>query len=99
MKAITILLAFLFFIISASIFNPVFAVTVSITNFSSTINDQPFTVTASVSGANAGTNYIRTDLYKEGTQNYFGQTYNGSDWYGGSDGKQYFPISIESGTP
>lgn len=45
-------------------------------------------------GASSGTNYIRVDLYKDGTQNYFGETYNGSDWYSGSDGKQYFPITI-----
>ena len=45
-------------------------------------------------GASSGTNYIRVDLYKDGTQNYFGETYNGNDWYSGSDGKQYFPITI-----
>jgi hypothetical protein len=75
----------------------VLAVTVSITNYPSTIQADPFTLTASVSGAATGTNYLRVDVYKEGTSNYFGETYNNSDWYSGSDGKQYLPITIQSG--
>ena len=41
-------------------------------------------------------NYLRVDLFKDGSFNYFGETFNGSDWYKGSDGKSYFPISIDS---
>lgn len=97
MKAIIFLIAFLLFL-SFPIFTPVLAVSVSITNFPANINDQPFTITASVSGAATGTNYLRIDLYKEGTQNYFGHTHNGSDWYSGSEGNLYFPINITSGS-
>jgi hypothetical protein len=76
---------------------PVLAVSVSIVNFPSVITADPFTITASISGAASGTNYIRVDLYKYGTQNYFGETYNGSDWYGGSNGKEYFSLDVQTG--
>jgi len=82
---------FLFFTQSA------FAVTTKITNFPSSITAGPFTISVSITGASAGTNYLRADLYKNGTQNYFGETYNGSVWYGSSDYKQYFQITIQSG--
>lgn len=75
----------------------VYAVNVSILSFPSTISSDAFTITASISGAATGTNYLRVDVYKDSTKNYFGETYNGSDWYSGSDGKQYFPITVQSG--
>lgn len=88
--------AFLFFSFS----QPVFAVTVSITSPSPpiAITNDAFTLTASISGASTGTNYLRVDIYKDGTVNYFGETFNNSDWYNGSDGKQYLPISVQSGS-
>lgn len=76
---------------------PVFAVTVSLSNIPSSLSDQPFTFNVSVSGAGAGTNYLRMDLFQVNTTNYFGETYNNNSWYGDSDGKQYFPITIISG--
>lgn len=94
MKAIIALVAFLLFLFCLPLTKSVFAVSVSITNFPSSITSDSFTVNVSVLGASSGTNFIRVDLYKDGTQNYFGETYNGSDWYSGSDGKQYFPITI-----
>ena len=72
------------------------AVTVTINSYTSSISSEIFNVEASVSGATNATNYLRVDLYKEGTNNYFGETYNGSDWYAGSDGKSYFPIQIQN---
>lgn len=96
MKAIIFLVAF---VLLSSIFcRSAFAVSVSITNFPSTITSDPFNITISITGASSGTNYIKVDLYKDGTQNYFGQTHNGSDWYDGSEGVQYFPITVQSGT-
>jgi len=86
-------LIFLFFLSPLS----VFAVSVSIINFPSTITVDPFSITASISGAASGTNYLRVDLYKEGTSNYFGETYNGSDWCSSSNGKEYLPVTIQSG--
>jgi hypothetical protein len=74
----------------------VFAVTITIANFPTSISTDVFTVEASVSGATNATNYLRVDLFKDGTTNYFGETYNGSDWYGGSDGKSYFPVQIQN---
>lgn len=75
----------------------VFAVTVSINDYPSVITDESFTITASIAGATAGTNYLRIDIYKDQTTNYFGETFNGSDWYGGSIFSQYLPITIQSG--
>jgi hypothetical protein len=73
-----------------------YAVSVTIDSFPSSINSDSFPINVSILGASPGTNYIRVDLYRDGTSNYFGETYNGSDWYSGSDGKQYFPITIVS---
>lgn len=78
--------------------SPAYAVvTITTSNIPSTITDESFTINVSVSGASAGTNYLRIDLYKENTTNYFGETYNNTSWYGGSTGTQYFPITIVSG--
>lgn len=87
-------LIILLFLFCLPLTKSVFAVSVGITNFPSSISSDSFTVNVSVLGASSGTNYIRVDLYKDGTSNYFGETYNGSDWYSGSEGKQYFPITI-----
>lgn len=75
---------------------PVFAVTVTISNTPSTISDQPFNIDVSVSGAAAGTNYLRANLYPPSTTNYFGYTWNGANFYNGSDYAQYLPITIDS---
>lgn len=88
-RIIWLLFAFLFFFPAK-----VFAVTVTINNFPNTISAGPFVVDVLISGPNPATNYLRIDLYKEGTDNYFGETYNGTDWYGGSDGSKYWPITI-----
>ncbi|MBI2018480.1 hypothetical protein HYS96_02120 [Candidatus Daviesbacteria bacterium] len=76
---------------------PVFAVTVTTSNIPSSISDQTFDINVSVTGASAGTNYLRIDLFKDGSINYFGETYNNNSWYSGSTGTQYFPITIVSG--
>jgi hypothetical protein len=76
----------------------VFAVTTTICNFPSTISTDPFTINITISGASAGTNYLRIDLYKVSTTNYFGETFNGSTWYNGGDYIQYYPVTIKSGT-
>lgn len=75
------------------------AVSVTISSSPSTINQDPFTIVASVSGASTGTNYLRIDIFKDGSDNYFGQTYNGSNWYSGSTYTEYLPITIQSGIP
>ncbi len=77
---------------------PVEAVTTTVTDVPSSISSDSFTVTVSISGASSGTNYLRIDLYKESTTNYFGETYNNASWYSESDHTQYFPVSIQSGT-
>lgn len=89
------LLACLFFLV---VVHPVFAVSVTILSAPSTIGEEKFSVTVQTDGASAGTNYLRVDLYQEGTTKYFGDTDNSQAWYNGSDGKQYFPITIISNT-
>jgi hypothetical protein len=75
----------------------VHAVTIIINSYPGTVTStNSYQVSASVSGAINATNYLRIDLYKDGTSNYFGETYNGSDWYSGSDGKTYYPIQIQN---
>lgn len=91
MKTIVFLFCFLFFSYSYA-----FAVSVAITQYPSTITLDPFTLSASISGATNGTNYLRIDMYKDGTQNYFGTTFNGTDWYGDSNYQSYLPITIAS---
>jgi len=68
-----------------------FAATITINNYPSQISTDPFDVEVYISGY-TGKNYLRIDLYKEGTTNYFGETFNGTYWYGDSDGVQYFSI-------
>jgi hypothetical protein len=70
------------------------AVTITVTNSPTSISSDPFTLDVSVDGADPSTNYLRIDLYKKDTANYFGETFTGSDWYGGSEGIKYFPIDI-----
>lgn len=74
-----------------------YAVSVTLTEVPGTISSDPFTVKTTISGAGAGTNYLRIDVYKDGSANYFGETYNTSTWYNGSDGKQYYPAIITAG--
>ena len=94
MKAIFIAFLFYLFIL----INPVYAVTVSISSFPPVISSDSFTVTASISGATAGTNYLKIDIFKDGTTNYFGETFNNLDWYSGSSYSQYLPITIQNST-
>lgn len=83
----------LFFFFSTA---PVFAVTITTSNIPTSIGIDPFTISVLVTGPNPGTNYLRVDLYKDGTTNYFGETNNGSDWHSDSTGTNYFPITIDS---
>lgn len=93
MKKILILFFLLFLLFPQK----VFAVSVTISDYPSTITEDAFTITASVSGATTGTNYLRIDIFRDGTINYFGETFNNSDWYGGSTYSQYLPIAIQTG--
>ena len=95
MKRISVCLLLIFvFIFRLAIH--VCAVSIAVTDIPSSISKDPFTVTVSVLGANAGKNYLRIDLFKDGTSNYFGETFNGNEWYYGSTGTSYFPIDIIS---
>ncbi|OGK15374.1 hypothetical protein A2774_03530 [Candidatus Roizmanbacteria bacterium RIFCSPHIGHO2_01_FULL_39_12c] len=83
----------LLFILSPS----AFAVTTAIIEPPTTIISDPFALKISIAGAAAGSNYLRIDLFKPSTSNYFGETYNGTGWYSESDFNQYFPLIIEAG--
>ncbi len=97
MKAIIVIAAFFIFLFLLPVQWTVSAVAITINNYPSTLTDEQFTITASISGATSGTNYLRIDIYKDGTTNYFGETFNNVDWYGGSTYSQYLPITIQSG--
>lgn len=90
---------FIILLTLALFFTPmaVHAVQITLSNLPATISTDSFTLTASVSGALAGTNYLRVDLYKDGTSNFFGETLVGSNWYGGADALSYMPITLQSG--
>lgn len=95
------LLLLCFLIIFSLLFteNVLAAVLVTINNYPSVITEgQTFNVNASVSGASDGTNYLRVDLYKDGTTNYFGETFNGNSWYIGSIGTNFLPLQISNST-
>lgn len=71
------------------------AVSLNIDSSPASVGIDPFNVNVSISGPNPGTNYLRVDLYKDGTTYYFGETNTGGNtWYGGSEGNQYFSITI-----
>src|SRR3989344_2790589 len=94
-KLLTVLIFALLIVVSSK---KTYAVTATVTTTSPiTISPHEFTIDVSVSGASSGTNYLKIDLFKSGTTNYFGDTYNGADWYNGTDGLTYFPITIQSG--
>lgn len=86
-------LGFFFFPLKAQ------AVSVTILYAPTTITQDNFTIIATISGALSGTNYLRIDLYKDGTTNYFGETFNKTSWYNGSDGTQYLLITIPDDLP
>ncbi len=90
-RHIRYLLIILLYLLSLS---SAFAVIVTINNYPQTISTEAFNVDVTINGAKPGTNYLRIDLYKEGTTHYFGETFNGASWFGGSDGKQYSAINI-----
>ena len=96
MKRVSITI-FLLLFISLVLVKKVKAVTTSISSTPQNISTDPFTIKVIISGASSGTNYLRIDLYKPSTANYFGETFIGSDWYSGSDHTQYYPITAQSG--
>jgi len=90
---------FLFVFIFLFFPNKAYAVTVNITNFPATISSgDAFQVGVSITGAEDGNNYLRADLYKDGTSNYFGETFNGSYWLNSGNGLNYYPIQIQNST-
>lgn len=72
------------------------AVTTMLSDIPESINSESFTIKVTISGANTGTNYLKIDLYKPSTTNYFGETFNGLGWYSESDPIQYFSINVQS---
>jgi hypothetical protein len=96
MKALVGLIAFTLFLLCLPVLSPAVAVSLMISSYPSSVSIDPFNISVSVQGASEGNNYLRADLYKEGTVNYFGETFNGSSWYMGSDGKSFYPITVVS---
>lgn len=80
---------FLFFLFLLLLFNPVnhvFAAAPTISNVPSSVNiDEAFSISVNMSGLSDNTVYrLRVALSPSGTTNYFGSTYNGTDWYNGT---------------
>lgn len=73
-------------------------VVIVINSYPSVITNEDFKIDVTISGARPATNYLRIEIYKDGTTNYFGETFNGSSWYGGADGLSYFPVMINGTT-
>ncbi len=96
-KGILVVLLFLICFIYKS--KRAYAVITTINSYPQSISNEPFTVDVTITGAVTGTNYLRIDLYKTDTTNYFGETFNSKDWYGENDYLQYLPITIQSGIP
>lgn len=74
------------------------AVKIKIEDSPSVITKEPFSINVTITGAKVATNYLRVQIYKEGTNSYFGETFNGKDWIKNGDGKDYFPIQITTST-
>lgn len=97
-KYLPLFIIFLFLISFVFPKNLSAATAVSIIDYPPIISEgENFNISVSISDATDGTNYLRADLFKEGTTNYFGETFNGSIWYGGSTGQNYLPVVITSG--
>ena len=95
MRLLLVIFFTLILFLSAKVPNT-FAVTTSIISKPETITTEPFSVKITISGAQKGKdNYLRIDLYKEETTNYFGETKNDSEFYGGRDGTKYPSITIQ----
>lgn len=79
-------LVFIFLLFFLAFPKPVFAVAPTITNNPSSIDiDNSFTLSATMSGLSDNTIYrLRIAFAKSGTSNYFGSTFNGTDWYNGT---------------
>jgi hypothetical protein len=58
------------------------------------LENSEFEISVTVTGAKAATNYLKILLYVEGSRESVAKTWNGNEWYYGSDAKQYFPITV-----
>lgn len=76
----------------------VLAVSLSIDSLPSKVTAPEFEISVSITGAKPATNYLKALVYKEGTHNYLAKTWNGREWYGGAEGKEYIPITISGKT-
>ncbi|CAN5317745.1 hypothetical protein BH10PAT1_BH10PAT1_3960 [soil metagenome] len=69
---------------------------VVINSFPSNISNDAFDINVTIKGAKSGINYLRAEFYKDGTNNYFGETFNGKDWYSGNEGQNYYSVEVKS---
>ncbi len=83
---------FIFFLIPKVIFS----VDISLSNLPAQIDLEPFSFIATISGAKNGNNYLKADLFKEGENKYFGETFNDSYWYSGPNYNEYKIATISS---
>src|SRR5581483_4496060 len=75
----------------------IFPVIIVISSYPASLNsNDPFEVEIEIKGARKGTNYIKLEIYKDGTNSSFGETFNNKDWYNGSDPFSYPSVNIDS---
>lgn len=81
-----IIFALSFFLTSLFLTTPIFASAPVVTNQPSNLNlDESFTLSVSMDGLSINTIYrLRIVFSKSGTSNYFGSTFNGTEWYNGT---------------
>ncbi len=94
-------LIWLFLIIFLLLFpKKVFAVIINFSGAPVSIGSEQFLINVEIIGANPGTNYLRAEFYKDGTNNYFGETFINGIWIKTCTLTNCFPITItEETTP
>jgi len=71
------------------------AVTISLSGVPTTITQDPFSFIVTISGAKKGTiNYLKMDIFQNGSTHYFGFTQNGNDFYNDTDFSHYPQVTI-----
>lgn len=87
---------YLFLLISFSfcVLRPAYAVSIDIDNYPPKVTSSEFQIHARIKGAKPATNYFKILLHQGESNVNMARTWNGTTWYDGSDGKQYFPLSV-----
>ena len=90
-----ILLLVIFFLLLYP--TPIYAVSLAITDSPKEVKlNNEFTVKFSLTGAKAAINYFKIHISKDNSKASFSETWNGNNWYSGSNGKEYLQQNVSS---